>query len=266
MKIAANLQNLVLIVCFLTFTFINSQTKQSDSFINTFARENIDFQVIRLEFSASNNLSRELVLGFSDQTTDEYDYGYDAQMNNFFSNDLASLLNDEKMVIQAFSELVEDKQVELVLNSDATCTYSIRITELSNISDAQEIYLYDTLENVNHNLRNGDYNFSAAAGEDSSRFVLNFNGETSLSVKDNSFNTIDIRVDSNNRLYANGLNEKIETLRFINVLGKTIKTYTNLNSQELNNGIALQNVNKGIYIMQAKLESGKTLAKKVVLK
>ncbi|WP_452219507.1 T9SS type A sorting domain-containing protein [Lacinutrix salivirga] len=269
MKILTYLQSLILIALLVNSTTINAQTKQNNLLQqlnnNDSERQSIDFQIIKLEFSASDNLSRELVLGFSDQTTDGYDYGYDAQMSNFFSNDLASLLQNDKMVIQAFAEIQTDKQVGLVLNSDANYTYTISIKELDNIGDSQEIYLYDALENVNHNLRDSDYVFTAEAGEDATRFKLNFNSQTSLSVIDNDLKETVIRVDSNNMLYIEGLTETVKHLKIYNILGKIVEAKTTIKAEVLKQGVSLQNSNKGIYILQLQLANGKTLAKKILL-
>jgi len=38
--------------------------------------------LVRLKFTQDNGLGRELVLGFSNITNDDFDYGYDAKANN----------------------------------------------------------------------------------------------------------------------------------------------------------------------------------------
>ncbi|MBT8303610.1 MAG: LamG domain-containing protein, partial [Bacteroidia bacterium] len=77
-----------------------------------------DFQLIRIEFSTSNGASRRFVLGFGENTTDAFDYGMDGGLiTTPPSDDMGSLLNDGQYVIQAFSPITEDKEIDLVFHS-----------------------------------------------------------------------------------------------------------------------------------------------------
>jgi len=223
---------------------------------------------MRLEFETSSHLTRELLLGFGNNTGDDvFDYGYDAKANEFFANDLLSTLNNEKYTIQAYSTIQSDKEVALVLNSDATVTYTIRMTEVENIDDDQEIYLYDTLEGVYHDLRTGDYNFSATAGEDASRFKIVFNSGESLSNEEfETANDISIFVNNNlSQLHIKGLSQDIKGLNLINMLGQNVLRMTNVSANQVSSGVKLNNLSTGVYVVDVTLKDGRTLSKKVTI-
>lgn len=227
-----------------------------------------ELQIMRLEFETSNHLTRELLLAFGNNTGDDvFDYGYDAKANEFFANDLLSTLNNEKYTIQAYSTIQSDKEVALVLNSDATVTYTIRMTEIENIDDAQEIYLYDSLEDVYHDLRTGDYNFSATAGEDATRFKIVFNSGESLSNEDfEAANDISIFVNNNlSQLHIKGLNQDVKGLNLINMLGQNVLRMTNVSANQVSLGVKLNNLSTGVYIVDVTLKDGRTLSKKVTI-
>jgi len=86
---------------------------------------------IKLTFTTAEDLRRELVLGFSNVTTDGLDYGYDARVNETFVNDLILPLGlEDNMVIQGYSNITPDKVVDLSFISDGTTSYSIAAEEL----------------------------------------------------------------------------------------------------------------------------------------
>ena len=182
-------------------------------------------------------------------------------------NNLLSTLNNEKYTIQAYSTIQSDKEVALVLNSDATVTYTIRMTEIENIDDAQEIYLYDSLEDVYHDLRTGDYNFSATAGEDATRFKIVFNSGESLSNEDfEAANDISIFVNNNlSQLHIKSLNQDVKGLNLINMLGQNVLRMTNVSANQVSLGVKLNNLSTGVYIVDVTLKDGRTLSKKVTI-
>ncbi|WP_397364840.1 LamG-like jellyroll fold domain-containing protein [Olleya sp. R77988] len=227
-----------------------------------------DLQVIRLGFETSSNLNRELLLAFGNNTSDnQFDYGYDAKASEVFANDLLSTLNNEKYAIQAYSPIQNDKEVALVLNSDASVTYTIKMIETENIDASQEIYLYDTLEGVYHDLRTGDYNFSALAGEDADRFKVVFNSGDALSNEEfESNNTISIFVNNNqNQLYIKGLNQEVKVLNLVNMLGQNVMRLSNVNANQVDSGVTLGSLSTGVYIVDVTLKDGRILSKKVTI-
>ncbi|WP_299890266.1 LamG-like jellyroll fold domain-containing protein [uncultured Lacinutrix sp.] len=225
-------------------------------------------QKIRLQFTVSNGLSRELVLGFSNQTTDGFDYGYDSNINDFNPNDLATILNGDKYIIQAFSPITIDKEVDLVLNSDSNFNYSISLAGLENINESQALYLWDTQENVYHDLReSGDYNFTADAGEDATRFKVVFNNGSTLSTEDD-FELENVLIYANNiedNIYIKGLKDDVKSINLINMLGQNVMTLHDQTIQQLSSGISTVNLSSGVYIIDMTLETGSKIIKKITL-
>lgn len=73
------------------------------------AAEANPMQTIKLEFGVSNGATRRFVLGFSGQTTDGFDPGYDGGLiTQTPDEDMTTLMQDKAFVIQAFSPITED--------------------------------------------------------------------------------------------------------------------------------------------------------------
>ncbi len=228
--------------------------------------ENNSMGIIRLELNVSNGNKRNFVLGFSEQTTDGYDYGFDSRTIDPQDDDMNSYLNDEKMVIQSYSSITEDKVVDLVFNSTGTYNYSLEILELKNIPEDQTIIVRDNLTNTEFDLRTGAYNFTSdVSGEDRDRFDIVFKA-TTLDTNDFSTDNTLIFVNNNeHKLYVKGLSTQANKLSLTNMLGQNIRNYGNLSSQTLDNGLDVSNLSSGVYIVSLTNDSNQTIDKKVII-
>ncbi len=227
---------------------------------------NDDFQKIRLEFATSAGATRRFTLGFSENTSDGYDYGYDGGRIEVAPNeDMGSLFEDRQYVIQAFAPITLDKEIDLYFKSSGNLTYSLDIAELVNIDPSQDIYLRDTRENIYWDLRQGPYNFSAFAGVDKDRFDIVFKPGPTLSVGDTTIEGALIYADNElDKLYIKGLTEDINKLTITNLLGQTVKSYSDIEHQKASDGITINYLSSGIYIINIETDT-KQQGKKVII-
>lgn len=235
---------------------------------NTSDVEEEVLQIIKLEMLVSSGLSRELALAFSDATTDGYDYGYDAKLDAVNPNDLTTVLNGENYVIQSFSAITPTKEVDLIFNSDGLETYTINIVETENITEDVEIYLFDAYQNTYTDLRNSGYSFTSdVSGEYTDRFKIVFSQSETLNVNEVQNNNVNLYLDyKTNKLHAIGLEEDVLEVDVINMLGQKVKTYRNISQNKIENGLDIENLNSGFYLIDLKLMSNAKLSKKVVIR
>ncbi|MEH6534859.1 MAG: LamG-like jellyroll fold domain-containing protein [Psychroserpens sp.] len=229
-----------------------SETDQEDTVENT---EDI-MQKIRLEFNAVTGpvTRRELLLGFSNFTSDAYDYGYDAKNTDVLANDLNLILEDQNMLMQAYASISANKVVPLNLTTSGDYTYEIKITEIEYIAEDQEIYLKDNLTGTYFDLKNDQaYGFSSEEGEFNNRFEIVFQTEASLSTEedDYQYNLIYFNNDSD-KLFVKGLQTDVKQLMVINILGQSVREYTSVSSQDLENGLEISNLSTGTYVVYLK--------------
>ena len=223
-------------------------------------------QMIRLLFKTQNNLGREIVLGFSDFTSDQYDYGYDSKAYQINASDLYLPLNDKKMVIQAYAQITPEKIIDLHFIAENAGNYSISKKELVNISNSQEIYLFDTLNNTYHDLTTDTaYTFYSESGTFNDRFKIVFQEQSSLSVDQTEWdNSIIYYSNSDKKLFVKNIDKTVEQITIYNALGQKIFTKYNVNTSQLTSGISIDNQSSGVYIVQLKIESN-TLNKKIII-
>jgi hypothetical protein len=245
--------------------FMRTSEAEVQSTSNQFNTD-INFEIIRLEFATSAGATRHFVLGFNESTTDGYDYGYDGgKITDMPAEDMGTILNDEKLVLQAYSPITPSKVIDLYFNATGNLSYSLKIDELINIDPSQNIYLKDNEENVYWDLNQGPYNFTSTPGLDTDRFDIVFRSSDTLSNEDYLMDTMLIYADNEvEKLFVKGLEEDINMLTITNILGQTIKTYKDLDNQVVENGIKIDYLSSGIYIITVESDS-KEGSKKIII-
>ena len=228
-------------------------------------------QKIRLEFNSVDGpqTRRELLLGFSSDTSDDYDYGYDAKNTEENDDDLNLVMANDRYTIQAYSIIEEDKVVPLMLNASGVYNYTIKLTETENISEDQEIYLKDNLTNTYYNLREGEpYEFLSEAGEFSNRLEIVFQGEAaSLSQTDEIIEDLDMyyAIGRKKMVILNPNNKAIKQIDVVNMLGQSVYTINNVFEGRYNE-YDLHNLNTGAYVISLTTDTNTVLTKKIIVK
>lgn len=228
---------------------------------------------IRLEFNSVNGPAtrRELLLGFSDFTSDNYDYGYDSKNTEIGTNDLNLVLGDEFMTMQAYGPITNEKVVSLALVSSGAYDYSIKMTDSEHLED-QPVYLKDNLTGTFFDLtKQQAYNFSTDdAGEFNERFDIVFQKtenttDETLGVDDTDYkDSLIYFSNQEDKLFIKGLTNSAYNLKLISMLGQTVKTFYNVPSETLENGLSITNLSTGSYIVYFRID-GEPKTKQIII-
>ena len=249
------------------FKSANSKAKKS----NTSEKQQHDtIQKIRLEFNSvvGPKTKREVLLGFSEATTDGYDYGYDAVCDETSNNDFNLNLEGKNMIMQAYSPITNNKVISLNFNSSGNNTFEIKATEFENLNDTQEIFLRDNVTGTYFDLKqDAAYRFSSAQGKFNTRFEIIFQSEAkSLSTEASQISENFIYFqNTTNTLFGKKLNTAIDKLAIVNMRGQTVLEFNNVSQATLNNGLKLSNVASGAYVAWFKAKTGQVITKKIVV-
>jgi len=224
-------------------------------------------QILRLEFRVSNGASRSFVIGFAENTTDGFDYGYDGGLiQNPPPDDMGSLLNGQQYVIQAFAPITPDKEIDLVLHASGNFTYTLISTEITNFPIDQDLFIRDNLTGEHFNLRSTKgYDFTSKAGTFVDRFQVIFQ-DPALSniefIQDKSFVYVN---QTEEKLQVRNLHIDANQVSIINLLGQTVSSHKGINNQTLENGIDISAFNSGIYLVSILTDNNNSIVKKVIV-
>ncbi|MDN3664748.1 T9SS type A sorting domain-containing protein [Algibacter miyuki] len=227
-------------------------------------------QKIRLEFysKSGSSFAKELLMGFSDYTSDAYDYGYDAECNETSADDFCLVLNGMEMSIQAYAGITEDKVVPLNFESSGDHEFEIKISETMNLGEGQSVYLRDNLTQTYFDLRqDASYSFTSKAGVFNNRFEMVFQiSAISLSSDIDKFTEASIRfVGRSNTLYVKTKNSNKTQLILYNMNGQVVFQQGNLSSNQLKDGVVFNGLKTGVYVVALNSENNTMVTKKIAL-
>ncbi len=250
--------------------FLKNTKSKSIKTSKSASQESNSFKKMRIEFSSVTgpDTRRELLLGFSENTSDSFDYGFDSECNEVNNNDLNLNLDGKNMNIQAYSKLTENKVIPINFKSSGQNSFEILLTELENFDETHEIYLKDNLTGDYFDLRSNEpYSFNSEQGKFNERFEIVFQSEQqSLSV-DNVLTDQNFiyYLGDERRLYVKKLSSSLTRMSVISISGKIIMELNNISSQDLNSGIEIPNVASGAYIVYFRTNDSQVLTKKIII-
>lgn len=227
-------------------------------------------QTMKIEFNSVDGpeVKRELLLGFSEYTSDSFDLEYDTKNLDVLDNDLNLILNEDLMLQQAYSAITENKVVPLVFQSSGSYNFTIELTETDKM-EGQEIHIMDVLLNIVFNLRDGEaYEFSSDEGYFPNRFVIVFKSQSdTLSQTNQEIENLNVyyAMNANKIIVLNPESQKVNSIELYNVFGQTV--YSNQNIYQGNSiEVEPRNLTSGIYIIRLVTANNGMLTKKIIVK
>jgi hypothetical protein len=167
-----------------------------------------------------------------------YEYGaslgiedYDSKYINDSPFALTSNINNEDFTIQGRPAFDASDIVALNFKTDTAGDYTIAIDHSEGVFNAgQDIYLLDSKTGTETNLKNGGYNFAAAAGADNNRFSLKY--QKTLKTNASALNDNSVKVyNKSGALYVNSTAIVISSIQVHDVHGRLIADKKNVKSK-----------------------------------
>lgn len=225
---------------------------------------------IRLGFTAPNSMHRQLLLTEDENATSGIDWGYDGEYYATEYDDMYWLIEGELFTIQGTNVVDEYSSFPIGFHTNDSGINTINIDALENFSEDFKLFIFDSELEVYHNLRDGEYEFYADAGEDLDRFDLVFEqpqeNSESLSIDENELESFKVYYNStsNTLTLNNPTNVTLKGLTIYNVAGQLIHNHL-LNGTSSKEEIQFNNQPAtGTYIVLIETELG-AVSKKVLL-
>jgi hypothetical protein len=248
-----------------TVTFNNSMRSSSYANTNFYRNANQDLLKDRIWVSMQNNLGMysQQLLAYLPNTTLGFDWAYDGIRGkamtyiHFYSH-----LEDEEYKIQSRGDFNKNDMVILGYQSEYAGDFKIKIDTIEGILNTENVYIEDKLLNVIHDLKQSDYTFTTQEGKFDNRFILRY---TNQNLGNTGFDLIQNNVlvfASNNGIEINSRLENIKSYQVYDVLGRTLETKNNLNTnQSITNTIVKSSQ---ALIVKITLENGQVVTKKII--
>ena len=214
---------------------------------------------------AGTEIHRQLGVNFKEGNTFEYESGFDSTIFDLQFTDIYWNFEEieSNLIIAGVGKLSTDLQIPIGVDIQSDDPVSIMIDETENM-DGYNIYFGDLVTGRLYNISDDPIELNLPKGSYKDRFILLFGG-TSLSNDDNPLFQ-DFNVYMNNTtdeiIIRNNNNSSIKKVELFNILGQSIKTWTNLdNSIEHRLQVLAPTA---IYIVKVTTDKGET-TKKVLI-
>ena len=183
---------------------------KENSPLSTFARPVNDKSLLKnqsqndsyfkLNVILNNQYTRQLALAFVDEATDGVDRGIDAlSMDTNLPNDTYFFIENGYYVIQGV-KFDKSKKIPLGVRAANNISLKFYIPEVTNMEQSQVIYLYDSLDNSYHNIKNEMYEVAVLKGIYNDRFKITFVKEKSLVPEESTSSNVIISQNNSDQL------------------------------------------------------------------
>ena len=157
---------------------------------HTFFRAN-DNELKIIAENTSTNMLDQTVIAFNTAATDQFDPQYDANKPSGALNrhTLYSVNNGQWMSRNILHDIAQTSTVPVGFEPGVTANYKFSFTGVNTFDATSYIYLEDKTLNLMHDLRAGDYSFTANATDTWDRFIVHFTPALITSITNAGCNT-----------------------------------------------------------------------------
>ncbi|MDP3354127.1 MAG: LamG-like jellyroll fold domain-containing protein [Flavobacteriaceae bacterium] len=220
---------------------------------------------IRLQFDSPLGYRRGLLIGVDERTTNEFDIGFDAPLNEDNKEDMFWLIGKGKLVIQGVNNFNKNQELTLGLRIDKAGLVSIKIDELENIDSSTELYIKDSQSGETYNINDRAFEINLEKGVYLERFSLVF--QPRLKRLD------EISLEEGIKVFMNNVNSTLNIHKIVDttinevylysILGQNLKIW-NANFEERNTLLPIYDIATGIYLVHVKTTNG-SIVKRVYI-
>lgn len=222
---------------------------------------------IKIHTIMNNQFSRETTLAFNPITTDGIDSAMDAASSELdLPNDAYFTINStaDKFMINTLPFQI-DKRIPFTLKAGTETNFKITVGNIINFTDSENIYLYDGVTNLYHDIKNDMFDITLPAGIHVNRFEVTFVNPT---LANTNFNVTDITVFQNNAAQLLTINNPklldVTSVKLYDVAGKLIFNKENLKSKD-SYEFSSSTLSQGVYIVRLTTKENKNISQKVVV-
>lgn len=216
--------------------------------------------------SASGNYS-QAVVGYSENTTTGFDFGYDGKALNDGIINLSTVSDGEKLAIQARGTFTDTDVATIAYRANDAGTFNLKLENSTGVfANGQQVILKDKLLQNIHDITTGSYTFETEAGSFENRFEIVY-ASTVLGNGKNPVANNSISVYTNkDGVGITAANGQIKNVQVYDVRGRLISVNNNLNNNNNNNTITLKNIIPAsqLLIVDVVMDSGMHIYKKVI--
>jgi hypothetical protein len=212
----------------------------------------------------TNNFTVQIGIGFKATASANYIQGEDFSTIGGTKYNFYTQSTPEDLMIDIQNAFNIDKVIPLGITNTSDIpnqSFSISLSKKSGVFNMQEVYLFDSLLNVYHNLSNSSYSFITNGIITENRFSLRFTQNNSNLAQNKYNNQVEANL-INDKLSIQSINQNIKSVWVYDLYSSSslITNQANINSKIVNLSIGK---NHKLLSVKIELEDGTIITKKM---
>ena len=223
---------------------------------------------IKIHTIFNNQFTKEITLAFNPNTTDGFDTAMDvASYETNLTNDANfSMANNTKDFVITTLPFTLDKRIPFSLKAGEQAAFKVFVGDIINFDGAENIYLYDGLTGIYHDIKNSSFETTLPAGNYTNRFEITFRDANALSI----INPIreNITVAQNNvgqqLILSNPNMMEIKAVTLFDITGKLIFNKTDLGAKN-SYVFSTSSLSDAVYLVKVQANDGQSFGQKIIV-
>ena len=222
---------------------------------------------IKIHTIFNNLYTKETTMAFNPNTTDGFDNAMDvvSYETSLINDAYFSIPENSKDYIITTLPYSVDKRIPFTLKAGEQSTFKIGVGEFINFNEAENVYLYDGVTGIYHDIKNGFFETTLPAGIYSNRFEITFrDGALSVTnpIKEN------ITLVQNNTTHQLVLSNPnmmdIKAVSLFDVTGKLLFGKTKLGSKNTYE-FPTSSYAEAVYLVKVETADGQSFGQKIIV-
>ncbi|MFT3793835.1 T9SS type A sorting domain-containing protein [Flavobacterium sp.] len=218
---------------------------------------------IRFNTLLNNTGVKQTALVFMDGASDGAEPAMDAKSPDQTDIDMYFVIDANPYVISVVDFDI-NKKIPVGFKSNVPASFRMRVAEMINFEEAENVYLHDKLTDVYHDIKNADYEFNIAAGTVNDQYEVTFVDGSSLGVPELAADAFGVFQNNDRGLLtiSNPKHMDIKSVTLYDIAGKQIFNKTKLGAKDTYE-FSTAGIAEAVYIVKIMTTDSQQFGKKI---
>jgi hypothetical protein len=223
---------------------------------------------IKIHTVFNNLYTKEITMAFNPNTTDGFDTAMDVASHetNLTNDAYFSLVNNPRNFVITTLPFDIDKRIPFSLKAGGQASFKVFVGDIINFTGVQNVYLYDGVTGIYHDIKSGNFETTLPAGNYTNRFEITFRDANALSVANPiRENLTVIQNNASQQLTLSNPNMmEIKAVTLFDITGKLLFNKTNLGSKS-SYEFPTSSLSDAVYLVKIQTGDGQSFGQKIIV-
>lgn len=221
---------------------------------------------IKIHTIFNNQFTKEITMAFNPNTTDGFDTAMDVTSHDNLTNDAYfSMVDNAKNYVITTLPFSVDKRIPFTLKAGEQASFKVFVGNTINFDNAENVYLYDGLTGIYHDIKNNFFETTLSAGVYVNRFEITFK-DASLSVSNPIKESLIVTQNNGSQqlIVFNPNLMDIKAVTLFDITGKQLFAKTNLGTKT-SYEFSTSSLSDAVYLVKIQSSDGQSFGQKIIV-